>query len=476
MSAAGDSTTPDGAGLPLSPGLVVGKLRRYFLTGATRSVSFRIEQLRALEGAIERAEQEILDALYADLRKSPLEAYSSEVGFVQTDITYALRHIRGWTRPERRRTPLVAWPGSSAVYPEPYGVALLISPWNYPFQLALSPLVAALAAGNCVCIKPSELAPHTSAVIARLIGETFPVEYVAAVEGDREAVQALLQEQFDHIFFTGSVAVGRTVMEAAAQHVTPVALELGGKSPCIVCNGVDLETTARRILWGKFLNAGQTCVAPDYVLVNRRIERALLGAFGRTLERFYGESPQQSEGFGRIVNRRHFDRLVKLLSHGRVAHGGQYDEHDLYIGPTIMTEVDRQSPLMEEEIFGPILPVIPFDNLDEVLQTLAQKPQPLALYLFTRDPDVQKRVVAETSSGGVCVNDTVSHILGKDLPFGGVGLSGMGAYHGKTGFDCFTHYKSVMRRGTWIDPSLRYPPASISLPTLKRVYRYLLGR
>jgi aldehyde dehydrogenase (NAD+) len=476
MSEAGKSITPETAGTLFSPGLVVEKLRRYFLTGATRPVSFRIKQLRALEEAVNRGEQEILEALYADLRKSPVDAYSSEVGFVQADITHALRHIQRWTRPERRRTPLVAWPGSSAVYPEPYGVALLISPWNYPFQLTLSPLVGAVAAGNCVCIKPSELAPHTSRVIARLIGETFPVEYVAAVKGDREAVQALLQERFDHIFYTGSATVGRVVMEAAAQHLTPVALELGGKSPCIVCNGVDIETTARRILWGKFLNAGQTCVAPDYVLVDRHIERALLDALSRTLERFYGESPHRSEDFGRIVNRRHFDRLVKLLSHGRVAHGGEYDEQDLYIGPTVMTEVDRHSPLMQEEIFGPILPVIPFDNLDEVLETLAQKPKPLALYLFARDKDVQKRVIAETSSGGVCINDTISHILGKDLPFGGVGLSGMGTYHGKAGFDCFTHYKSVMRRAAWIDPSLRYPPASISLPALKRVYRYLLGR
>jgi aldehyde dehydrogenase (NAD+) len=354
-------------------------------------------------------------------------------------------------------------------------VVLIMGPWNYPFQLLFSPLAAAMAAGNCVCLKPSEFAPRTSAVIARIVREVFPSEYVAVVEGGRDVAESIMRERFDYVFFTGSTSVGRAVMEAAARHLTPVTLELGGKCPCVVRSDVNVETAARRIMWGKCLNAGQTCVAPDFVLVDRRIRDSLVKALERALGRFFGGSVQSSKDFGRIVNRKHFDRLVGYLLQGRIACGGEYDESDLFIAPTIITDVDPASPVMQEEIFGPILPILEFGELDEVLSMLRERPKPLALYLFTKDRRVQNQVIEQTASGGVCINDTVTHILGKDLPFGGVGASGTGAYRGKAGFDCFTHYKSVLRRSLLVDPTFRYPPGSVSVAALKRVARFLLG-
>jgi len=449
--------------------------RAFFESRVTYAVSFRVEQLKALQRAIESSERDLLDALYTDLRKPPIEGFVSEIAFVQTDISHAIRHLKRWTHVQRRRTPPIAWPGRSSVYPEPYGVVLIMGPWNYPFQLLFSPLVGAMAAGNCVCLKPSEFAPRTSALIAQMVSEVFPSEYVTVFEGRRDVAEALLRERFDHVFFTGSTTVGRAVMEAAAQHLTPVTLELGGKCPCIVCRDVNVETAARRIMWGKCLNAGQTCVAPDFVLVDRQIKDLLLAAMERALRRFFGESVQSSKDFGRIVNRRHFNRLVSYLQHGRIVCGGEYNESDLFLAPTIMTDVGPASPLMQEELFGPILPVIEFADLDEVVSMLRDRPEPLALYLFTKDRRIQKQMIEQTVSGGVCVNDTVAHILGKDLPFGGVGASGMGAYRGKAGFDCFTHYKSVLRRSMLVDPTFRYPPASVSLAALKRVVRFLLG-
>lgn len=452
----------------------VAQTRAFFATGATRSVPFRVEQLRALDAAITRHETALLDALHADLGKSRLEGYASEIGFVQSDIAHTLRHLGKWARPQRRRIPWMAWPGRGAVHPEPYGVALIFGPFNYPVQLLFSPLIGALAAGNCACLKPSELTPHTAAAMAELVRETFAPEYVAVFEGGVETAQALLQERFDCLFFTGSAAVGRVVLRAAAEHLTPVTLELGGKSPCIVCRDADIEVAARRILWGKLLNAGQTCVAPDYVLVDASIQEPLLEAFRRTLEAFYAGAPEHSEAYSRIVSARHFQRLAAYLDQGRVVCGGEHDEAARYIAPTILRDVPAEAPVMREEIFGPVLPVVPFDTLDEALADVNARPKPLALYLFTRDRVVQERVLAETASGGVCINDTVTHIVGKELPFGGVGESGMGAYRGKTSFDCFTHYRSVLRRSTRVDPSFRYPPPRLSLAGLKRIYKWLL--
>jgi aldehyde dehydrogenase (NAD+) len=378
-------------------------------------------------------------------------------------------------KPRRRRTPLLAWPARGFVHPEPYGVALILGPWNYPLQLLLSPLVGALAAGNCVALKPSEFAPHTAAAIAELVRATFPDDYVAVVQGERAAAEALLRERFDCIFFTGSTVVGRAVMAAAARHLTPVTLELGGKCPCLVCADAPLEVTARRIAWGKFMNAGQTCVAPDFVLVERNALGPLVAALKRAIHQFYGADPQKSPDYGRIINQQHLTRLTAYLQTGHIEHGGGHNAGDLYLAPTVLTGAAPDAPVMREEIFGPILPVLPFDRLDDALALLRDRPTPLALYLFTRDQPTQQRVLATIRSGGVCLNDTVTHMIGKGLPFGGLGESGLGAYHGKTSFDCFTHQRSVLHRSFACDPPLRYPPPRISLEALRRAYRFLLG-
>ncbi len=453
----------------------VERQRAWFQSGATRSLAFRRAQLQNLRQAIEAHESRLGDALHADLRKSPYDAYGTEIGLVLGEIRHAVRHLGRWMKPQRRRTPLFAWPGRSFIRAEPRGVALIVGPWNYPVQLLLSPLVGALAAGNCAVLKPSEFAPHTAAAIAQLIRSTFPTEYVAVVPGEREVAEALLRERFDAIFFTGSTAVGRRVMAAAARHLTPVTLELGGKCPCLVCADAPLDVTARRIAWGKWMNAGQTCVAPDFVLVDRRIRSAFVDALKKALWAFYGENPQQSADYGRIVNRRHFERLTGYLDHGHIAHGGQQEAAELYLAPTILTEVPAEAPVMQEEIFGPILPVLDFGALEDALARLRDRPTPLALYLFTRDRATQERVLAATRSGGVALNDTVLHMIGKDLPFGGLGDSGLGAYHGRASFECFTHRRSVLRQSLALDPGLRYPPPRVTLATLKRAFRFLLG-
>ncbi len=449
--------------------------RAFFRTGATRPLAFRRAQLQNLGHAIEKHEQALFDALHADLRKSPHQAYTTEIGVVLAELTHARRHLPAWMKPRRGHAPLLFWPSCGRVQPEPRGVALILGPWNYPFQLLLSPLVGAIAAGNCAALKPSEFAPRTANTIAKLIGETFPPEYMAVVQGDRETAETLLREKFDVIFFTGSTPVGRAVMAAAAKHLTPVTLELGGKCPCLVCADAPVDLAARRIAWGKFMNAGQTCVAPDYVLADRRIREPLVAAVVRAIGKFYGGNPRQSPDYGRIVNRRHFDRLASYLESGQVAHGGQLDVEDLYIAPTILTQVSWDSPVMREEVFGPILPVLEFDDLSAALEQLRNRPTPLALYLFTPDRATQERVLAETRSGGVCLNDTVSHMIGTGLPFGGLDESGLGAYHGKASFDCFTHYRSVLSRSLAYDATLRYPPARAGLKTLKRAFRFLFG-
>lgn len=455
--------------------VTVQRQRAFFQSGATRSLDFRREQLQKLFAALVANESALLAALHADLRKSATDAWAGEIGFVLSDLRYALRHLPGWMKPQRRRTPLLAWPARGFVQPEPYGVTLIIGPWNYPLQLLLSPLVGALAAGNCAVLKPSELAPHTAAAVAKLIRETFAEEYLTVCEGEREVAEALLRERFDKIFFTGSSSVGRIVMAAAARHLTPVTLELGGKCPCLVCADAPLDIAARRIAWGKFMNAGQTCVAPDFILVDRRVREGLLAALKQALREFYGEDPQKSADYGRIINRRHFDRLTGLVGAGRIVHGGQHQANDLYLAPTILTDVPLDAPIMQAEIFGPILPVLEFEKLDDALALLHDRPTPLALYLFTNARATQERVLAATRSGGVCLNDTITHILGKDLPFGGLGESGMGAYHGRASFEGFAHYRSVLRRRFRFDAKLRYPPPRVSLAGLKRAMRFLLG-
>lgn len=459
-----------------TPATILQRQRAFFQTGRTREVGFRLRELHRLRKAIARHEGDLMAALRADLGKAPLDAFTSEIGYVLSDVDHALRFVRSWSRPRRRSVPPMAWPGRAVVQPEPFGVALVIGPWNYPFQLLFSPLVSAIAAGNCVCVKPSEYAPQTSRAIASLVNEEFVPEFVSVVEGGANVSEALLAERFDFIFFTGSPRVGRLVMAAAARHLTPVALELGGKCPCLVCEDAEVELAARRILWGKCLNAGQTCVAPDYVLVHESVRGRFLDGLRTAHDRFFPGGSRHSERYGRIVNLAHFDRLARYLDEGPILFGGERERAERFMAPTVMLEPSREAAVMREEIFGPVLPILAFRDLDAELDRLRRLPQPLALYLFSESRARQEHVLAATTSGGVCINDTLSQILARDLPFGGIGESGMGRYHGKAGFDCFTHERSVLRRGTYADPPFRYPQQAASLQMIRRWYGWLLGR
>lgn len=457
----------------MDPQQLVAEQRRHFDSGVTRPLEWRRQQLRSLRAALVQAETRLLDALYADLRKPRHEAYASELGLVLAEIDHALRRLRRWARPRRARTPWLAWPAQARVVPEPMGVCCIVGPWNYPLQLLLSPLVGAMAAGNGAVVKASEYAPATAQGIADVVNRRFSRDYVHVVQGDADFSRQLLTQRFDSIFFTGGTAIGREVMAAAAAHLTPVTLELGGKCPCVVCADAKLETAARRIAWGKFLNAGQTCLAPDYVLADARIVTPLLEALDRAIAQFYGPDPRRSGDYGRIVNSRHFDRLAAMLDGGRIVTGGQVDAADLYIAPTVVAEAPVDGRLMREEIFGPILPVLAYDDLDQAVAIIGERPAPLAVYLFTDDRATGDRLIQQTRSGSVCVNDTVLQAAGCDLPFGGVGDSGMGRYHGRAGFDCFSNPRTVMRRRTWPDPSIRYPPPRVGFDTFRRVYRFL---
>lgn len=438
-------------------------------------MEFRRAQLERLAVALERHEAKLLAALHADLRKSPTQGYATEIGLVHAEIRHAQKHLGRWAAPRRCRTPWFVAPARGWVQPEPFGVALVLGPWNYPVQLLLTPLVSAIAAGNCAVLKPSELAPRTAEAMTALVRENFAEEFISMVNGGAEVAEALLRERFDKIFFTGSTRVGRVVMAAAARHLTPVTLELGGKCPAIVCADAAVEQAARRIAWGKFMNAGQTCVAPDFVLVQRGARATFVTALKQAIQQFYGEHPGQCEDYGRIVNAHHFERLAGYLGDGKVVHGGAHDAKDLFIAPTILAEVSPTAPVMQDEIFGPILPVLEFEKLDAALAMLRERPAPLALYVFTRDRATQALVLAETRSGGACVNDVVSHMVGTGLPFGGLGESGLGAYHGRAGFDAFTHQRSVLRRARWVDPPFRYPPPKLALAGLKRAIKFLLS-
>ena len=449
--------------------------RTRFESGATRPLDFRISQLQKFSAGLERHESELLAALHADLRKSPFQGYATELGLVQAEIRNALKHLHRWAAPQKRKTPWFVGPACGWVQPEPFGVALILGPWNYPAQLLLTPLVSAIAAGNCAMLKPSEIAPRTAEVIAALVRETFTEDIVSVVTGGPDVAEALLAERFDKIFFTGSTRVGRAVMASAAKHLTPVTLELGGKCPAIVCADADVELAAKRIAWGKFMNAGQTCVAPDFVLVQRGMRETLVVTLRKSLREFYGEDPSLSTDYGRIVNARQFERLVNYLRDGKVVYGGAYDAKDLFLAPTILEDVSPDAPVMQEEIFGPILPVLEFSQLGDALAALRGRPTPLALYVFSNDRATQARVLADTRSGGVCVNDVVSHMIGTGLPFGGLGESGLGAYHGRAGFDAFSHPRAVLRRATWLDTPFRYPPQKLSMAGLKRALRLLLG-
>jgi len=416
--------------------------------------------MRGLLAMLKDHEDDFIKALADDLGRPVAEAFAADIGVSRLHIKYMLKHFEGWTKSERVFPGLFSLPGSAEVIKEPLGVALIIAPWNYPIQLLVEPMAAALAAGNCVVAKPSELSPACTATLARLIPQYLDDDAVAVVEGGVPETTALLENQFDHIFFTGSTNVGKVVMAAAAKHLTPVTLELGGKSPTIVAADADLESAARRIVWGKLLNAGQTCIAPDYVLADSSIRDRLVDHMTHVITEFYGPDPQASEDFGRIVSERHHGRLMGLLGSagGDIVVGGNGDTSTRYLAPTIVVDPDLDSGLMSEEIFGPILPVLAVDSIEEAISFVNDRPKPLALYIFSKTAATVERVLARTSSGGACVNNVVVHILPESLPFGGVGPSGMGSYHGKSGFDAFTHHKSVVRKPPRPDPKLLYPP------------------
>ncbi|MTS91760.1 aldehyde dehydrogenase family protein [Pseudoflavonifractor sp. BIOML-A4] len=436
---------------------LVSAQRRYWNSGATRSGGFRRDMLEKLERAVVSRERELLSALREDLGKAPYESYACEVGMTLAELRCAKSHLTRWAAPKGRPSPMALFPAKSRVVADPYGVALIMSPWNYPVQLTLVPLISALAAGNCAVVKPSAYAPACSAVLKALISDIFPREYAAVVEGGRAENSALLEERFDYIFFTGSTEVGRTVMRAAAEFLTPVTLELGGKSPVIIGEDADLKLAARRLAWGKFLNAGQTCVAPDHVWVPEGMRDALVEELGKQIRALYGENPLESPDLPKIVNEKHFNRVNGLIQREKTAIGGKSDPVTRRIEPTVLVDVTETDAVMGDEIFGPVLPILTYTDLEELLARQQQKPRPLALYLFTRDRRAEERILRMVPSGGVCVNDTVVHLANPNVPFGGVGASGMGACHGKAGFDTFTHYRTVVRRGA-LDLPVRYPP------------------
>lgn len=437
---------------------LVTRQRKYFQTGATLPVSVRVDALKRLYGVISGCEKEIHTALKRDLGKSGFESYMCETGLVLEEISYMLKHIHRFSREKNVRTPLAQFHSRSFKKPSPYGVTLIMSPWNYPFMLTLSPLVDALAAGNTAVVKPSAYSPHTSDVILQILSQCFDPEYVAVVTGGRAENTCLLREHFDYIFFTGSQSVGKEVMRNAAEHLTPVTLELGGKSPCIVDKSADIKLAARRIVFGKYLNCGQTCVAPDYIYCHRSVKDRLVKEVQKQIQKQYGKQPLRNPNYGKIINEKHFDRLLGLIDKNKTVHGGGSDRHALRIEPTVLDNVTFADAVMQEEIFGPIMPILIFDNLDEAIRNINAMPHPLALYLFTSDKAAAKKVTSRCGFGGGCINDTIIHLATTEMGFGGFGESGMGSYHGKVGFDTFSHYKSIVDKKTWIDLPMRYQP------------------
>jgi aldehyde dehydrogenase (NAD+) len=469
------------AELPLEPGSchdlplsVVRELQKtYFESGATRSFAFRITQLMKLRQAIKAYESRILAALNQDLGRSARESFVVELSFLYEEMRHTRRHLKQWMKAEKVATPLTLAPARSRVIREPKGQVLIISPWNYPFQLLMTPLIGAIAAGNTVALKPSEMSPATSKVISELVKEYFEACHITVFEGAVDVATALLDRPWDHIFFTGSPAIGKVVAQAAARFLTPVTLELGGKSPAIVDESANIAVAARRIIFGKFLNAGQTCIAPDYVLVHEDRRDALVAAMKQQIHVFYGDNPQHSTAFCRIINHKHFDRLTRLLTAGHIACGGRSDRSELYIEPTLVVDVTAKDAVMQEEIFGPILPIITFKDYADILSQVRSLPRPLALYLFSERKEMQRSILADISFGGGAVNDTVVHFINPELPFGGIGNSGLGAAHGLNSFLTFSHRKSVLINTTWMDLPLRYAPFTAAKD---RLFRFLLDR
>lgn len=448
---------------------LVQKQRTYFESGATRDIMKRKKHLQALYDVIKSRKNDILQALHDDFRKPAFEGYVTEVGFVLEEIQHTLKHLSSWARPKRVSVPIVAQPATAHIHSVPYGTTLVISPWNYPFQLLFAPVVGAIAAGNTVVMKPSELAPATSHLSMKLIEQVFPQEFVAVVEGGILTNQRLLEERWDYIFFTGGTEVGRIIAQAAAKFLTPTTLELGGKSPCIVDKTANLEVAARRVVWGKFVNAGQTCVAPDYLLLDKSVESEFLVKVKQTIQNFYGVQPKNSPDYARIISDRHFARLSGYLNDGDIFTGGDTDADERYIAPTVMLNTSTDTPVMRDEIFGPILPIIPYSHLSDAIEFVNNRSRPLALYVFSEQKSVQEQVLTETISGGGCVNDTLTHLVVPGLPFGGVGDSGIGGYHGKHSFDTFSHKRGILTKPNALDINIRYAPYGDKVNMMKHI-------
>lgn len=449
---------------------ILEKQHRLFQEGATLPVSFRLSQLQKLKDGIRRYEEKLDQALEADLGKSRMESYMCEIGLTLSELTWMQKHLRSLVREKRVATPLAQLAARSFRSPSPYGTVLIMSPWNYPVLLTLGPLIDAIAAGNTVVIKPSAYAEHTSAVLKEMLKECFPSEYVAVVTGGRAENKALLEQRFDKIFFTGGKTVGREVLRHAAEYLTPVTLELGGKSPCIVDKSAKIPLAAKRIVFGKYLNCGQTCVAPDYILCDRTVSDELILALQKEITAQFGEDPLKNPDYGKIINRKHYDRIMGLIDPDKVVCGGCGDGQSLRIAPTIMKNVTFSDTVMGEEIFGPVLPILTYDTLEEAIDIVEEHPHPLALYLFSEDKGAQKKVLELCHFGGGCINDTIIHLATSAMPFGGVGESGMGGYHGKTGFETFSHFRSIVDKKTWMDLPIRYQRYSRMKERLLRVF------
>ncbi|MDU3866457.1 MAG: aldehyde dehydrogenase [Clostridium perfringens] len=451
----------------------INKQREYFSTGETKDINFRIEKLKKLRDVLKSEEEKVFEALKKDLMKSSFESYVTEVAMVYDEINMHIKNIKKWSKKRRVKTPLVQFPAKSFIQLEPYGVVLIIGPLNYPFMLTMDPLIGAIAAGNTAVIKPSESAPETSKILKEILEKVFDEKYVLHVNPERgkEVVEELLKEKFDYIFFTGSATVGKIVMKAASQYLTPVTLELGGKSPCIIDKDCKLELAARRIVWGKLLNSGQTCVAPDYLYVHKDIEEEFIKKLEEEIKNQFGDNPLESKDYSKMVNEREFNRVLSYIDKEKLVFGGNYNRKTFQIEPTILKNVTWNDPVMEREIFGPIFPILPFENLDEVIRLVNSKDKPLAIYYFSEDKNKIEKVLNSTSSGGVTINDTLVHVSSSYLPFGGVGNSGMGEYHGKYSFDLFSNKKGVMNRKTFLDLKIRYAPFQNKLTIVKKIMK-----
>ncbi len=452
---------------------IFNKQKEFFHSEETKNIDFRINSLKKLKLIIKNNEELIIEALHKDLRKSPFEAFATEIGLLYDELNLHIKKLRSWSKKEKRKSPIVHFPAKSYIYKEPYGVTLIIGPFNYPFQLIISPLIGAISAGNCSIIKPSENTPNTSLLLEKLINENFDEKYIQVINplGGKETVSYLLDLNFDYIFFTGSIRVGKIIMEKASKNLIPVTLELGGKSPCIVDKTANIPLAAKRIVWGKFLNAGQTCVAPDYILVDKTIKNKLLEELKAEIIKQFGSNIKESPDFPRIINKISLDRIKSYLNDGEIYFGGNFDDKDLYMEPTLLTNIKDNSMIMEDEIFGPLLPVIEYSNLDDVINSLKYKEKPLALYYFSEDKNLIEKVLSNISSGGATINDTIIHVACPNLPFGGVGLSGIGQYHGKASFDTFTHHKSIIKRGTFLELPIRFAPYNNKLSLLRKLMK-----